>query len=87
MVTQIKTIEQLKEISYNAEGVFECFILLNGNIMSRKLIDWDDDTNTFHIENLCDGSEQELTETQLMDESYTNIGKAMRLGGLYYEED
>jgi len=32
--------------------------------------------------NLIDDSEQELTEAQILDSSYTNIGEAMRKGAL-----
>lgn len=87
MLTQVKSIQQLKDISLQAEGAAEFFILLKGGVRSRKLIDWFDDTDTWHVENLSDGTEQELTEAQLMDEDYTNIGKAMLNGSLYYEEE
>ena len=87
MTTQITTIEQLRELSLNEGGAVECFVLLTGGLRSRKLIDWLDDTNTWHIENLSDGSEQELTDAQLMDDNCTNIGKAMLAGELYYEDE
>jgi len=32
--------------------------------------------------NLIDDSEQELTESQILDKAYTNIGEAMEKGAL-----
>ena len=40
----------------------------------------------FYITNEIDDTDQELTREQLMDEQYTNIGKAMLAGALYAYE-
>jgi len=76
---RIKTIEQLKELAKNG---LDCFILLNGGLRSSKHIRYYPDENSFYVLNLIDDSEQELTEAQILDSSYTNIGEAMRKGAL-----
>jgi len=76
---RIKTIEQLKELAKNG---MDCFILLNGGLKSSKHIRYYPDDNSFYVLNLIDESEQELTEAQILDSSYTNIGEAMRKGAL-----
>jgi len=76
---RIKTIEQLKELAKNG---MDCFILLNGGLRSSKHIRYYPDDNSFYVLNLIDDSEQELTEAQILDSSYTNIGEAMRKSAL-----
>lgn len=76
---RIRTIEQLKELAKNG---LDCFILLNGGLRSSKHIRYYPDDNSFYVFNLIDDTEQELTETQLLDKSYTNIAEAMEKGAL-----
>ena len=76
---RIKTIEQLKELAKNG---LDCFILLNGGLRSSKHIRFHPDDNSFYVFNLIDDSEQELTETQILDSAYTNIGEAVKKGAL-----
>ncbi len=76
---RIKTIEELKEKSLI--GV-EVSILLNGGCRSSKHIRYFKEDKTFEVINYIDDSEQLLTESEIMDERKTNIGKAMRLGSL-----
>ena len=78
---RIRTIEQLKELTKGEDGL-DCFILLNGNLRSSKHIKYYPDVNSFYVLNLIDGSEQELTESQILDKAYTNIGEAMKKGAL-----
>jgi len=78
---QIKTIEQLKELAKREMGL-DCFILLNGDLRSSKHIRYYPDDNSFFVLNLIDGSEQELTESQILDSAYSNIGEAMKKGAL-----
>jgi hypothetical protein len=78
---RIKTIEQLKEQAKSEDGL-DCFILLNGNLRSSKHIKYYPDDNSFYVLNLIDDSEQELTESQILDKAYTNIGEAMKKGAL-----
>ena len=77
----IRTIEQLKELAKRESGL-DCFILLNGCLRSSKHIRFYPDDNSFYVLNLIDDSEQELTESQILDKAYTNIGEAMKKGCL-----
>jgi hypothetical protein len=76
---RIRNIEQLKELA--KDGV-DCFILLNGGLRSSKHIWYHPKDNSFFVWNLIDDSEQRLTESQLLDKAYTNIGEAMKKGAL-----
>ena len=67
---RIKKIEQLKEL---AKDGLDCFILLNGGLRSSKHIRYYPDDNSFYVLNLIDDSEQELTESQILDSAYSNI--------------
>jgi hypothetical protein len=80
MPTGITSIEQLKA---EAEHGAELFILLNHGFRSSKDIAWDAEANRFHIFNHIDHTEQHLTERQLMDRGFTNIGYAMKKGALF----
>ena len=76
---RIKKIEQLKDWAKNG---LDCFILLNGGLRSSKHIRFHPDDNSFYVLNLIDDSEQKLTEAQILDSAYTNIGEAMKKGAL-----
>ena len=78
---RIKTIEQLKELAKREMGL-DCFILLNGGLRSSKHIRYYPDDNSFFVLNLIDDSEQELTESQILDSAYSNIGEAIKKGAL-----
>jgi hypothetical protein len=82
---RIKTIEQLKELAKDENGL-DCFILLNGGLRSSKHIRYYPEDNSFFVLNLIDGSEQELTESQILDKAYTNIGEAMEKGALIMDQ-
>lgn len=76
---RIKSIEQLKELAKNG---LECFILLNGGLRSSKYIRFHPEDNSFYVLNYIDDTEQQLTESQILDSEYTNIGQAMEKGAL-----
>jgi len=76
---RIRTIEQLKEPAKNG---LECFILLNGGLRSSKYIRFHPEDNSFYVLNYIDDTEQQLTESQILDSEYTNIGEAMEKGAL-----
>ena len=78
---RIRKIEQLKELAKTDNGL-DCFILLNGGLRSSKYIRYFSDDNIFYVLNLIDDSEQELTESQILDKAYSNIGEAMEKGAL-----
>jgi len=76
---RIRTIEQLKELARNG---LECFILLNGGLRSSKYIRFCSEDNSFYVLNYIDDTEQKLTESQILDSEYTNIGEAISEGAL-----
>ena len=76
---KIKSLQQLKRES---KGGAEYFILLRFNLRSTKWIEWDAQNKVFNVINFIDGSEQTLTEKQLMDQEWTNIGHAIYCGWL-----
>ena len=78
---RIKTIEELKELAQDENGL-DCFILLNGGLRSSKHIRYYPEDNSFYVLNLIDDSEQELTESQILDGAYSNIGEAIKKGAL-----
>lgn len=78
---RIRTIEQLKDLAKDENGL-DCYILLNGCLRSSKHIRYYPDDNSFFVFNLIDDSEQELTESQILDSTYSNIGEAMKKGCL-----
>ena len=80
---KIKSMQQLKRES---KGGAEFFILLRFNLRSTKWIEWDVQNRVFDVINFIDGSEQILTEKQLMDQGWTNIGHAINSGWLFKED-
>jgi len=76
---KIKSLQQLKRES--RQGA-EFFILLKFNLRSTKWIEWDAQNKVFNVINFIDGSEQTLTEKQLMDQEWSDIGHAINCGWL-----
>lgn len=70
-----------KELAKDENGL-DCFILLNGGLRSSKHIRYYPDDDSFFVLNLIDDGEQELTESQILDSAYSNIGEAMKKGCL-----
>lgn len=85
MPKKIISMEQLKKEARGDQDV-EFFILLTGNLRSSKRITWEEEEKRFFITNYIDTSEQEITEEQLMDRRYTNIGFAMIMGALFKDD-
>lgn len=83
MATQVKSINQLKDILVDGEAK-DFFILLNYGLRSSKVMSYDGN-NTFYVLNEIDDTEQELTEQELMNNDLTNIGKAINNGAFYLE--
>ena len=77
--------EQLKQEAKDREDS-EFFIRLMGNLRSSKRITWEEDEKKFSIFNGIDNTNQELTEAQVMDRDYTNIGYAMTKGALFKDD-
>ena len=79
--TRVNSLDKLKQMCNGVTKEF--FIQLNFGIRSSKNISYNKDTDTFYILNEIDGTEQELNSQTIMDEEYTNIGKAITLGSFY----
>jgi hypothetical protein len=82
---RINNIKKLKSLASHENGL-DCFISLNFSIKSSKHIQWIPAEKLFYILNEVDNTEQNLKEEELLDENITNIGKALKLGALYYVE-
>jgi hypothetical protein len=76
-------IASLKQLKQESKDGAEFFMLLRFNLRSTKWIEWDAKNRVFDVINLIDDSEQTLTEKQLMDRGWTNIGHAINSGWLY----
>ena len=85
MPTKITSMEQLKKEAVEEHDA-EFFILLNGYLRSSKRIVWEEGAKRFFIINFIDDTKQKLTEAQLMDRGYTNIGFAMTKGALFKDD-
>lgn len=85
MSTRIGSLEELKKEAQNEQDP-EFFILLKGYLRSSKRIAWDEGKRLFSILNRIDDTKQVLTESQLMDREYTNIGYAMTKGALFKDD-
>ena len=79
---QVKNLQDLKRL-IGEKNKHDFFIMLNYGLRSSKFIDYDYDTGMFYVMNEIDGSEQTLSEKEIMDEDFTNIGKALDYGALY----
>ena len=79
--TRVNSLDELKQMCNGVTKDF--FIQLNFGIRSSKNISYNKDTDTFYILNEIDDTEQELNSQTIMDEEYTNIGKAITLGSFY----
>ena len=79
--TRVNSLDKLKQMCNGVTKEF--FIQLNFGIRSSKNISYNKDTDPFYILNEIDGTEQELNSQTIMDEEYTNIGKAITLGAFY----
>lgn len=60
------------------DGFHEFRIVLNGGLFSRKDITSNEKSKKFKVINHIDDSEQFLTEKELLDNSFTNIGQALK---------
>jgi hypothetical protein len=77
---KVKDLEHLKSLIEN-KNRHDYFIQLNFGVRSSKTIDYDN--GKFQVTNEIDGSEQVLSDSEMMDESRTNIGKAINFGAFY----
>ena len=73
----------MQQLKRESKDGAEFFIRLRFNLRSTKWIEWDKQNKVFNVINFIDGSEQILTEKQLADKEFSNIGHAITNGWLY----
>ena len=86
MKSKAVRINSLRGLKKKSEGGAEFFILLRHNLRSSKWIVWDEEEGFFYVSNFIDETKQRLTEEQMMDRGYTNIGYAMTKGALFKDD-
>jgi hypothetical protein len=79
MATKVNNLDHLRELIQ--QGKHHFFIGLTSILRSSKYIELSGDQ--FVVFNEIDGSEDTFTDEEMMDERYTNIGKAISLGRFY----
>jgi len=78
---KIESIEQLKKLANNDNGI-DCFISLAGGMArSSKVIKYTPEDKIFYVINEIDNSEQELNEKQLKTKS--NIALAIENSAMW----
>jgi hypothetical protein len=80
-----KKITSIEELKAESKDGAEFFILLRPYLRSSKYIWWDEQARHFEVTNYIDGSEQALSESEMMDKSLTNIGEAITKGAFYMD--
>jgi len=76
---QINTIDELN-IALQDKKSHDFVMHLNGGVFSRKTIRKNNKEDKYSVLNHIDNCKQILTSKELMDESITNIGKAIKQG-------
>ena len=79
MATKVNNLDHLRELIQQGHNRF--FIAFNGGVRSSKHIELSGDQ--FVVFNEIDGSDDIFTDDEIMNERYTNIGKAITLGRFY----
>ena len=79
---KITTIDELKKLAAGPDGL-DCAIALQGGLKSSKHIAYK--SPMFYIWNLMDDTTDILTEEQLFDRSFSNVGYALSQGMLFAE--
>ena len=78
---RVSSLNELKSMCERKQTSF--FIHLNFGMRSSKSIYYEPVTDSFTVLNEIDDTEQVLNSKQIMDDDYTNIGKAIRFGSFY----
>lgn len=78
-----KRINSIEELKAESKDGAEFFIFFPPFMKSSKHIWWDEEAGYFEIVNYIDGSEQALSESEMMDKSLTNIGEAIEKGSFF----
>lgn len=88
---KVKSLAHLKELIEHKGEIrcLQCFVMLNGGGKSWKTITYSPQcdrhgNNKFEILNEIDETRQVLTEKNLFNEKFTNIGKAIENGSFIF---
>ena len=76
----VNSIDQLKKLAVDGA---DFYIALNGGLRSSKNITYIPEKNTFEILNEIDFSFDILTEEQLFNRTFTNVGYALENNALF----
>jgi hypothetical protein len=79
----VNTLNQLKKLAVDGA---DFYIALNFGLKSSKTITYIPGNNTFEIFNDIDGSFDILTEEELFNQTYTNVGYALENNALFAYE-
>ena len=79
--TRVNSLDELKQMCDGVSKDF--FIQLHFGFRSSKNISYNKHPDTLYPPNEIDDTEQELNSKTIMDDDYTNIGKAITFGALY----
>ena len=80
----ITSITKLRELTNKEAKTF--WLVLNHGLYSKKKIKYNTKTKTFSILNFIDDSRQKLTEKQMNNQKFTNIGLAIKKHALILEK-
>ena len=83
VLEKVTSIKKLREITKKKYVNFR--LLLNGGLFSKKTIRFDEEEMKFYIYNHIDDSVQIIGLHQILNEEYTNIGKAIKMGSFFRE--
>lgn len=76
---KVTSLQELKRLV--GKGRHDYFIQLNFGLRSSKQIDYDGEK--FYVFNFVDSTEQVLSDSEIMDDDYTNIGVAINRGAFW----
>lgn len=77
---KVKSVKHLHKLVN--QGKTDYFIQLNGGLRSSKFIN-EGENKDFFVLNQIDDTEQELSDTDIMDKNQTNIGEAITKGAFW----
>jgi len=81
MKKKVKSISELKKLSCRKD--FECHVLLNFNLISRKTVQYNPKEGKFRVWHHIDETVKNYSERALLK---SNIGLAIEKGSLIYDE-
>ncbi len=80
----VKSLDHLKNLVSEKAGEFS--LRLKYGLNSTKIIQYDSCRDMFDVFHSIDDSESLLSSKEIMDEDYSNIGQAIKIGCLIFDE-